>query len=77
MSENWYSACKPWVDAYNDSLAINRTLGQAMEIKVRLQHLEFERMRLKSAYDRSLADILAHEKNLLRSLKDLGEPPTT
>ena len=77
MTVNWWNDCKPWVDAYNALPDMDRKIGQAMEIKVRLQHLDFERDRLKSAYDRSLADIRAHEKNLLRSLDDLGDPPVS
>jgi hypothetical protein len=73
-NDEWWQAGQGWAEAFNALDDHARTIGVAMEIKVRLQHLQFERERLKKAYDRSLDDIRAHEKNLISSLKAMGTP---
>lgn len=66
---------REWSEAFNKLPANVRVFGQAIEIRVRLQHLYFERDRLKKAYERSLREIRQHEKNLHDSLKRIGSPP--
>jgi hypothetical protein len=74
MSEEVFKLGLAWAESFNALDDHTRTIGVAMEIKVRLQHLQFERDRLKKAYDRSLFEIRQHERNLVDSLKRLGNP---
>lgn len=67
-----FDLLKPWRDSANALPAEVRKHHTALEIGTRLQHLHFERERLKQAYDSSLAKIRSHEKNLIRSLRELA-----
>lgn len=69
-----YELLKPWRDAFNSQEDGHRHIGAALEIGVRLQHLHFERERLKAAHRKSLAEIASHEKNLISRLRAFGAP---
>jgi hypothetical protein len=58
-------------DAFNNLPADVRKIYIAMEIKVRMQHLTFEKRRIKSAYNKSVREIDAHMRNLQSSLDKL------
>lgn len=66
-----YDLLQPWRDRYNSRTGVDKYSEVALEIGTRLQHLHLERLRLKSAYKRSLAEISKHEKNLMHSLLTL------
>jgi len=75
MTDDLSSISASWSQAFNALPDEVRTIGVATEIRTRLQHLMFERDRLKKAYDASLADIRSHERNLEASLRRLGYAP--
>jgi hypothetical protein len=58
-------------DAFNNLPDDTRKIYVAMEIKLRMQHLTFEKRRLKSAYNKSVREIDAHMRNLQSSLGKL------
>jgi hypothetical protein len=66
-----------WSEAFNALPEETRRITCGTEVFVRLQHLQFERDRIKQAADFSLRKIDEHERNLLAWLKELGEPPPT
>jgi len=77
VSKTWeesFELMKPWREAFNSSPDEVRKVGCAMDIQTRLQHLHFERQRLKEAYDSSLRKIREHEVNLLSDLRRMGSP---
>ncbi len=77
MASDLASISASWSRAFNSLPDDVRRIGVASEIKTRLQHLHFERQRLKQAYDLSLSKIREHEKNLEASLRRLGYAPAT
>lgn len=68
---------QPWRDAFNALPYEVRHIACATSIGTQLQGLAFERKRLAAAYRKSLADISAHEKNLVRYLKQEFPEMTT
>ncbi len=62
-------------DRFNSLPKETREILVVSGIKTRLQHLHFERERLKAAYRKSLLDIAGHEKNLMRELRERCKKP--
>jgi len=60
-----------WNQEFNDLPRDVRRIGQAMELQTRIQHLDFERDRLKKRYMQSCREIAEHRKNCERSLRGL------
>lgn len=52
-----------WSEKYNALPRDVRRIGAAMESRTRIQHLNFEKERLKKRYRQSLAEINDHIKN--------------
>ena len=57
-----------WSKRFNALPDHARQIGRAMELKTRIQHLDFEEARLKQRYLRSRKEILEHRQNCVRSL---------
>ncbi len=62
-----------WNDKFNALPEDVRTIGSAMEIQTRIQHLNFEKMRLKKRYAQSMLEINVHIKGCKKWLKELKE----
>jgi hypothetical protein len=62
---------KLWSDKFNELPTEIRTIGAAMECQTRIQHLKMEKRRLKSAYQKSCAEINDHLKNCEKNLNQL------
>jgi len=60
-----------WVEKFNALSPEIRKIGSASEAQLRIQHLNFEKARLKSRYSQSLAEINSHIKNCEKWLSDL------
>lgn len=75
MANDLEKISESWSQAFNALPYETRTIGIALEIRTRLQHLDFERRRLKAAYRLSLSKIRDHEKNLESALRILGYAP--
>lgn len=60
-----------WSERFNALGPKIRIIGCAAEAKLRIQHLNFEKSRLKKRYDQSVAEINSHIKNCERHLADL------
>lgn len=58
-----------WSEKFNNLSLEHRTIGSALDSKLRIQHLNFEKQRLASAYQKSLKEINAHIKQCEISLK--------
>ena len=61
-----------WTEKFNSQSEEVRTIGQAMELQTRIQHLNFEKDRLKSRYNQSVKEINDHIKNCEQSLERLS-----
>lgn len=60
-----------WSEKFNELSPEIRTIGAAAEAQLRIQHLNFEKSRLKKRYDQSIKEINDHIKNCERWLRDL------
>jgi len=60
-----------WSEQFNALPDDVRRIGAALESKLRIQHLEMEKDRLKRNYDRSVREINAHIANCEKHLLDL------
>ena len=60
-----------WSEKFNALSPEIRTIGCAAEAQLRIQHLNFEKSRLKNRYDESIAEINEHIKNCERHLSKL------
>lgn len=61
----------PWAEKFNALPDEVRTIGAALEAKTRIQHLNFEKRRLKANYQKSCREINQHIKECERWLKEL------
>lgn len=62
---------KEWGDKYNALPIADRVIGSAMDCLTRIQHLNFEKDRLKRRYQQSIKEINDHIKNCERGLIEL------
>lgn len=60
-----------WSEIFNNLSPEIRLIGCAMEAQLRIQHLKFEKDRLKKRYSQSLIEINEHIKNCEQQLKKL------
>jgi len=60
-----------WSDRFNALPKDIRTIGAAMEARTRIQHLGFEKDRLKKRYIQSLNEINAHLISCKKWLREL------
>lgn len=68
---------KNWTEKFNSLSPEIRKIGCASEAQLRIQHLNFEKARLKKRYNKSVAEINDHIKECERWLKDLEKDLTT
>ena len=62
-----------WSKKFNALPKEIRIIGAAQEAKTRIQHLNFEKDRLKTSYRQSCAKINDHIKNCEKWLRDLAK----
>ncbi len=60
----------PWVEKFNALPKEVRTIGAALEAKTRIQHLNLEKRRLKSNYQKSCREIDQHIASGVERLDD-------
>lgn len=60
-----------WTEKFNNLSPEIRKIGSASEAQLRIQHLNFEKGRLKKRYDQSIKEINDHIKNCEKWVKDL------
>lgn len=60
-----------WNKKYNDLPYDVRVIGSVISCKLRIQHLNFEKDRLKKRYIQSIKEINLHIKNCENNLIDL------
>ena len=60
-----------WSEKFNNLSPEIRKIGIAHEAQLRIQHLNFEKMRLKKRYTQSVNEINSHIKNCESWLKEL------
>lgn len=65
---------RDWSAEFNALPPEIRTIGAAMQLRTRIQHLKFEKARLKRRYTQSVAEINDHIKNCEHSLRQLEKP---
>jgi hypothetical protein len=65
---------RDWAAEFNALPREVRRIGQAMELRTRIQHLRFERERLKKRYDASIREIDEYICRCTESLKALDAP---
>jgi hypothetical protein len=62
---------KNWSEKFNALSPEIRKIGSASEAQIRIQHLNFEKDRLRKRYAQSLREINEHIKNCEQWLKEL------
>lgn len=60
-----------WNEKFNALSPEIRKIGCAQEAQLRIQHLNFEKSRLKKRYTQSVAEINEHIKNCEKTLVEL------
>lgn len=63
-----------WSKEFNALPKEIRAIGAAMECRTRIQHLKFEKLRLKKHYTQSCEEINEHIRNCEAGLRRLDSP---